>query len=239
MTKILITGCHRSGTSLIQALMNYFEDTYVFPSELHPYEPLRKEENKPVIVRKMPQGKYYPHHYLPRHMRDKGDFTDTHHRIRTLEDLILKENWNIIYMIRDARDVLVSKHGVNKNKYWSVPWKWIKSIENAINLIHSGWDSGFLPIKYEDLVINPENIMNRISKWIGKKYNNDYINFYKNVNPQSEMGKAMKNVRSIDKNSIGNWKRKEHAIRIHNIMTGPDGRLIKMLLKRLGYKDVK
>ena len=117
--KILITGAPRSGTSLLMILISYFRDLKVDPTIETPHTLF-----KDLDVFKTPQ-------------RGDGliwnDFIQPKHRIIDFINKKIK----VIVMLRDGRDVLVSKHNANqKQSYWCPPERWVNSIVELINTLN-------------------------------------------------------------------------------------------------------
>ena len=223
MQKFLITGNQRTGTTLMRILMESF-NFFIFSEERNPFVPLGlNEKNKPILVRKCPLGQH-----IAEDKRHLGDFIGLGGSIKTLND-VTKAGWKIIYMIRDGRDVLVSRHGNNMDIYWARPWQYIASHKNSKD-IHK--NKKILVVKYEDLVLNHESMIPKIEKFMGTKSSN-YNQSHKKISPDSQAGRAVRNPRPIDSNSVGAWKKPEHKDRIKEIINDD---LCKALIE-LGYEN--
>lgn len=217
---ILVTGCHRSGTSLMTSLMLSLSDVFVNQSEKEPHLRVTNIENsKKYFVRKCPQ------------LRGCATINDV------VEDFgpysihdIIQMGYKVIYMLRDGRDVEVSRHPKQPNKYWSEPWKWVESVRRGL----PNFDNpDLMVVKYEQFVAAPDSIMDSIAKWLdlGRE---DINNVHSKVMSKSEIGIAMGTPRPVDSNSVGRWKQPEHAERIKAVLEYPR---FKELLIETGYID--
>lgn len=205
--KYLITGCARSGTTLMMYLTQYFYNVQSITSmEVRP----TKIKNKKSI--------YYIKREDCKDLFIKYPAWEIGHDYYDSLQNILDDQFKIIFMIRDGRDVLVSKHPPVTTDYHVEPKRWIFVNQEVLQYLN---DERFLFVKYEDLVKDVEHIMNDISLFINKKYSDDYINFYKNVpNNDISTGLEFKGARPISQDSIGNWKLLEHYKRMRDIVGG-------------------
>ena len=116
----------------------------------------------------------------------------------------------VIYVLRDPRDVIVSRHGKNKDMYYSNIRLWLELHETAKKLYGH---PRFLELKYEDFVRDPNAVQDAIAEkfpWLEKTHNFSDYHEYANVSRKSQ--KAMHGVRPIAPTSIGLWR--EHPGRI-------------------------
>lgn len=222
--KVLITGNQRSGTTLLQMIVSSFHNVYMHPEELNPFG-FKPKHNKKILSIKCPQGQH-----IKEQDRHKGDFISKT-GIKTIGD-ILNNDWKIIYIIRDGRDVCVSTHGLNKEIYWAKPWQWIYSYNNSKKYYNH---NNLLFVKYEDLAINHSLVIQKISKFINDKQNN-YNSAYKKFSKNTQVKQAVKTLRPIDDNSIDNWRNKKHINRITEILLSKYKEDFCKSLCELGYE---
>lgn len=189
--KLIITGCARSGTTVMVHLMRYFYNTKViFQDESHPFDYERYNHKNHILVIKKP--------FLE---RDNIEYF-------TLQELIQK-GWHVLWMIRDGRDVISStvdgSYHVEQDR-----WTFANKIflQNCMNY-------QLLPIRYESLVTDHYAQMQRISNFIGQSYQ-DYDDWFNQVNPEDPMNYGIV-PRPITAESIGNYK--NHPERISNLST--------------------
>jgi len=176
--KLLITGCARSGTTLMVHLMQYFYSTHVvIEDEAHPMDFNNYNHKDHVLVIKKP-------------------FLEKEHiEYFTLHELLL-HGWKIIWLVRDGRDVITSKGNIVP------PSRWITSNEHYLSH-HANAD--ILLIRYESLVRDTENELRRISKFINQQFQRDWFMFYKNINQSDPMNIDMIQ-QPIHTEAIGRYK---------------------------------
>lgn len=145
--KILITGVAKSGTTLLNNLMTAFP-AYVIPDET-PVDHFCSQEynvNEEFIVAKRAFGSIFSH------------------LISTSEivhqwNMIKENDVTVIHIIRDGRDVVDSQY-----KSWGIsnPIEWIEC--NALALKYSKVDDRIIILRYEDILRDPNNIMEQLDK---------------------------------------------------------------------------
>jgi len=233
--KVLITGCARSGTTILLYLLKYFENTQVIT---------RNEIRSTKIY-----DKTSPHYIKiekDKILVIKCPMVDKKHKPKLYDSLkdILNLKYKIIYIYRDGRDVIVSHHTTKKDKYHVYPKRWIESIKEALAYKDC---PKILFIKYEKFVSNPDRMMNNISEFLNLKYDKNYKDFYKEKEIQDGFHKKRhmatglgdKGVRPIAKDSTGNWKQEEHRERMKMLVNDYWPRTFKPFcefLIKLGYE---
>ena len=117
----------------------------------------------------------------------------------------------VIYVLRDPRDVIVSRHGKDKSKYYSNIRLWRELHEAARPLRDH---ERFLEVKYEDFVTHPDDIQRRIMAkfpWLEKVH--DFSAYHEHAVVSEKSRKAMHGVRPIAPTSVGLWKQNLARIR--------------------------
>jgi len=213
---LFITGMPRAGTTLLTFLMNYFENTYVYSdTEYHPMSFASMVRHPGLFVLKQPYG--YFEEFKPEY---------------TYADILKRPNWKIISLIRDPRDVLVSRHASDKSRYW-VPFKVIPRVTRE-HLKHYD-DPRVFRFKYEELVTGTQEVLDSIAYFIQRSYHPDWADFHKHWKvSNSRMSMALNGPRPIDPSNIGNWKKEEHSERLAEIMADDE---IRQCIVNLGYKS--
>lgn len=210
--KILISGFPRGGTTMLCLMMKYFDGCDIHSkTEEHPIISASASTNKKYVVIKQPFGYY-------------EDFPP----IYDYKGLISDYGYKIISMIRDPRDVIVSRHRSNLNIYWVSIDIVLRNCKEYLDNLNN---PDILFIRYEDLVTKANVEMDRISDFIGCSYSNDFTNFYKLPDARLDKNKSLNEPREISTKSIGNWKKEEHGERIKEVMTDE----LKYYIKKLGY----
>ncbi|PLX22439.1 MAG: sulfotransferase family protein [Salinivirgaceae bacterium] len=187
----------RTGTTLLAELMKTCFDIDIYTShENRLYKsPLK---NGSVFLTKAPQ-----------------DILLVEQALKMWKDL------TILYMIRDPRDTIVSKHKKDPDRYWASLRYWKTYSEVGKKLMQH---PRFITIRYEDLVHKPDEIQDLLEEKIPYlKKTKNFSNFHEESDISNESELALGGVREISTNSIGNWKnhlpRIKEQIRKHGSIT--------------------
>jgi len=129
----------------------------------------------------------------------------------------------VIYMIRDPRDVIVSRHGKNKDMYYSNVRLWREMHAYAKPMRDH---ARFLEVRYEDFVNDPDATQDAIARkfsWLEKTHN--FSEYHDHATVSEKSITAMHSVRPIAPTSVGVWTRHPGRIKgqqaIHGSLT-PD-----------------
>lgn len=116
----------------------------------------------------------------------------------------------VIYLLRDPRDVIVSRHSKDKTLYYSNIRLW-KELQSSSQSLHG--HSNFLQIRYEDLVTDPDQVQDSICArfpWLESIHR--FSDFHNHAQVSDASATAMHNTRPIDAESVGVWK--DHLERV-------------------------
>ena len=130
--------------------------------------------------------------------------------IMYMADVLDDPELYVIYILRDPRDVIVSRHGKNRELYYSNIRLWREIHSYAKRL--SG-HKRFLEVRYEDFVTDPDAVQAAIAEkfpWLIKIH--DFSQYHKHAQVSEKSRLAMHSVRPIAPTSIGVWK--QHLPRI-------------------------
>lgn len=208
MKRIHIVGCSpRSGTTLITEMM------------IACFDIDRYTQHEDQITKSPPgRGRVY----LTKAPKDTMLIGPV---LKAMDDL------TVIYMIRDPRDLIVSRHGEAPDEYWASLKFWKAYTPFGRELMNH---PRFIAIKYEDLVADAnavqQMIMERIP-YLNKRY--DFTDYHKHHTASEKASKALGGVRAVSGSSIGNWKshlpRVKQQIKLHGSITAD--------LVEYGYED--
>lgn len=209
MKRIHIVGCSpRSGTTLLaEAMISCFEiDLF--------------ESHEASIFRQPAKaGKIYL-------TKRPGDICVAGHALRVDPDLY------VIYMLRDPRDVICSKHGKDSDRYWVGLNAWNNYSCYGRKL---QGHKRFMMVRYEELVSDPDGIqtalMERMPFLVGKALFSDY---HKTANPSQDSLAALGGVRPISIERTGNWR--NHLPRVAGQLLLHDAKLLAGDLIEYGYE---
>jgi hypothetical protein len=116
----------------------------------------------------------------------------------------------VIYVLRDPRDVICSRHGKDESMYYSNIRLYRELHDYARQM--RGHDR-FLEIRYEDFVRDPDATQARIMEaftWLRKKH--DFSAYHEHARVSAKSTTAMRGVRPIAPTSVGVWR--QHLGRI-------------------------
>tara|TARA_B110000902_G_scaffold162246_1_gene185619 strand:+ start:203 stop:1063 length:861 start_codon:yes stop_codon:yes gene_type:complete len=196
--KILCTGAPRSGTSLFNLLMSYFQDLKV-----------NTEGGTPQTL-------FYEWDVFTSQQRPDGKIWNDYIGNTPLSFVdILKRGIKLIVIYRDGRDCFISarqtrsedvqgkydkmksekgplftyESSKTETSYWysiKETEKWLNSVKETFQTLEvvkgTKLEQNYLIIRYEDLVHNPETEMKRVKDFVGLPLDPDYIKFYDKAN---------------------------------------------------------
>lgn len=124
--------------------------------------------------------------------------------------LKIDPNLFVICMIRDPRDIIVSKHSKDPDRYWAGLKFWKHYSKEIPKLADH---PRFIPIRYEDLVTEPDKVQKLISDKIPfLKKQIPFSRYHKAARVSNLSKEALGGIRPIKPTSIGKWR--EHKSRV-------------------------
>lgn len=134
----------------------------------------------------------------------------------------------LINIIRDGRDVVLSRHPRDPGKYWVEDWMWVWSVTEG--LLYRDHPQ-VLTVLYEDLIHNFAREIEGICDFISEPCSEEIFNWFENKTILSHS--AWQNgARPLYKDSIGKWKHHKHEEVIQKFMRNDEA---VSLLKLMGY----
>ena len=145
--------------------------------------------------------------------------------------LAIDGNLWVIYVLRDPRDVIVSRHGKAPDKYWSnlFVWRWYHQAAGRI-LQHPRC----ILVRYEDLVREPDAVQAELMRrmpFLDRQC--AFSEYHRIANPSAGSLKAMRGVRPVSADNIGAWRRHRPRLAAQLAMHGD----ISAELIALGYEQ--
>ncbi len=208
--RIIICGSPRSGTTLMNELMRSYYGTYVMNREERALRFPYLVSNKKYVVTKHPL-----------------DFNFFSRFIETFNRPLF------LFMLRDPRDVIISKHFKNKDHYLVNFPLWKKAVTAYENLDYDN----IVLVKYENLITDPLSIQKKITAKLGLELKNDFKDFFNNVDKGHQDIKSLGGIRPIDSSNLGKYKNPEHSQRIREQITSfPE---MSDYLIKYGYESSK
>jgi hypothetical protein len=124
-----------------------------------------------------------------------------------------------IEIVRDGRDVATSYQSLSRKgkKYEpnlsvdikSIAKEWSTNLEKIQAFFQKIERSNKLTVKYEDLIIDPQIILNEICNLLKIEFNSEMLDYYKNPNfgePLALLDWKIKTTKPLDASSIGKYK---------------------------------
>ena len=124
----------------------------------------------------------------------------------------------VIYVLRDPRDVIVSRHGKNSDRYYSNIRLWRELHGHARPLFGH---ERFLWLRYEDFVTDPDAVQAQITEkfpWLEQLHRFSEYHEHAEVSEKSRL--AMHSVRPIAPTSVGVWRQHPGRVKAQQILHG-------------------
>ena len=206
MKRVHIVGCPRSGTTLLMELIStcYVNDGFC--------------EHEKSIFEAVPDVAQL---YLSKQPSD----------IKHIKYIFFQDpKLFIIYLTRDPRAVVSSKHRDNPNEYFC-NYRVCKDCENAAQAYKN--HPRFIALRYEDLVSNPNQCQEKIDQqfsFINRKHL--FSEFEQYAAPSEQAVRAMNGFRSVNTDSLARWK--QHLPRIKEQVENNPG--VRQDIQQLAYE---
>ena len=125
---------------------------------------------------------------------------------------------DVIYLLRDPRDVIVSRHGKSRDIYYSNIRLWREMHGYAKGLCGH---ERFLEVRYEDFVTEPDGVQAQIAgkfPWLEQRHLFSEYHEHADVSEKSKL--AMHSVRPIAPTSVGVWRQHPGRIKAQQAIHG-------------------
>ncbi|MHA1803053.1 MAG: sulfotransferase family protein [Promethearchaeota archaeon] len=228
---ILITGCGRSGTTLLISILSAHPDIFAIPFETSAFYPKRRIDSFKNII--IPFPIYIIYEYLIKNKIKKTanrwcEKTPIH--VRFINEILkyFGSRVKIIHIIRDGRDVITSVHPTNPLKFWVSPERWIN--DTKLGLLFQN-NPQVYTIKYEDIILDFNNTMSKLCNFLNIKFNNYILNWYRFATFRKHEGlRNQGNIEKLYSTSIGRWNNNEYYDIVKKFTQNPEAiRLLKYL----------
>lgn len=229
---IYIGGCGRSGTTLLLSILSAHKDIFACPRELNLFfdaEVSGEDIHLPKIHR------LYRTLLLEKIKRSANRYCEKSPANVQRIDVIDKYhqgNFRLIHIIRDGRDVVLSKHPTRKDEYWVEPSRWVRDVKMGLAKKEH---PAVLTIKYEDLIKRYEKTVEGICRFLDIPVSNEIINWHQFTTVRKNRA-LYSPIQQINDSSIGKYALPEHAERLKYFMENEEA---VGLLKDLGYLKIE
>ncbi|MEO0588183.1 MAG: sulfotransferase [Planctomycetota bacterium] len=228
---IVIGGCGRSGTTLLLSILSAHPRVFAIPTETRQFCPAAYAD-PPASHRKPRLDAQFYRHFdgLTRHAPHDRWCEKTPRNVLFFDDIIelFAGRVKLLHIVRDGRDVILSKHPTKEDGYWVDPDRWVQDTRAGMAfldhpLVHT--------VYYEDLVRDNDRAVKDICAFLGLEFCEAISNWHQHATVRSN--KAWDGeVKPIFESSIGTWRAPEHAPRVRELLDHPDG---ERTLRELGY----
>ena len=229
---IVIGGCARSGTTLLLSLLSSHRQIAAIPYETQLLCP----------------GAYWPpeggisKHDTEKLYREVSEIRDcgtclawcekTPRNVSTFEAILatLGSRARLIHIVRDGRDVVLSRHPKTPAEYWVSPERWLSDVRAGLAFRDH---PQVVTIQYEDLVSNLPLWSRRLCEFLSLEFDDrleQYPRFASVVSSDAWFQKA----HAVSSESIGQWKQPANTVRVQELLETPGA---TTLLKDLGYES--
>ncbi|MFT5294390.1 MAG: hypothetical protein ACI9YH_000396 [Colwellia sp.] len=119
--------------------------------------------------------------------------------------LKILSNLTVIYLVRDPRDMIISKHSKDPDRYWGGLKFWKTYTPYGRRLKEH---PRFLTVKYEDLVNDPDSVQEKLQQsmqFLNKKAS--FSLYHEVAKPSVAAMEALRGVRPVSKASVGGWRK--------------------------------
>lgn len=136
---------------------------------------------------------------------------------------LLYQNAKFVHIIRDGRSVAASYKGVMKQKIASkyapklpteindIALDWITNINNIEQSFGKLGNDKQITIRYEDLVLEPENTLIKVCAFLGFNFEEQMLNYYTTtiqdgLEPEEYLAWKQKNLQPLQKEEVNKYK---------------------------------
>jgi hypothetical protein len=228
---VIIGGCGRSGTTLLQALLSANPRIHAIPGETYafcvkgyrdPWAPFRFEMERihtQLLETPPPSACVRWCEKSPKNILYFDRIID-----------FFKAEVRLIHIVRDGRDVITSVHPNDPGRFWVSRERWKMDVGQGTK-----WEGHpcVLTVRYEDLILDLEDTMRRINGFIGEPAAGWWTSWEQAATIRKDEA-WFGELRGIDKAGIGRWKKPEYRALMAEFMSDHEA---VGLLRRFHYLE--
>lgn len=229
-TPILIGGGARSGTTLLLSILSAHPSIYAFRKELGLFKYGKEQDGR---FRPERIDRFYTGILRTRIDRKVTRWCEkTPNNIRyidRIDSFFQQEEYRFIQIVRDGRDVILSRHPHTTHRYYHVePREWVADVQEGMKYMDR---ENFLTIRYESLIGDFKNTMATVCDHLGLDMSDEILNFYKHASVRRNPA-YFSGLQKMHSNSLGKWKKPEYKERVDELLSYPGA---IELLKKFDY----
>lgn len=212
---IYIGGCGRSGTTLLLSILSSHPKIFACPKELGMFNDVDKEDESNTEPKR--KDRLYK-----TFLTEKIDETCTRwcekspSNVKYIDQIEAHHNgrFKFIHIVRDGRDVILSKHPKDPSRYWVDPSRWINDVTQGKNhyehpKVHT--------VRYEDLILDFDNQIEKICEFLNLELVDELKNWHDHTGVRKNKA-YYGDVKPIFPSSISKWKKPENSERAKELL---------------------
>ncbi len=226
---IIIGGCARSGTTLLQSILSAHPSIFVFPHEIAAFNKWHTDKNGNQVPARIDKLYRESLRYMVPDTATRW-CTKAPSNVHHIKEILQYYNNQVkfLHLVRDIRDVVISKHPKNKDKYWVTPERWLKDIKAGLAFEDN---PNVLTLRYEDLIQEFDTTVEKLCKFLEEPVC-DKIKNWPKYTKLKKSSAIFGQIGPLHNNSIGKWKQELYKPYIDELMGNQE---IHTLLKHYGY----
>lgn len=230
---IVIGGCGRSGTTLLLAIVSAHPRVMAIVPETNVFCPGGYGPNPGAAAQIKVDLDFYQHFdpVVPGSAFDRWA-EKTPRNVLFFEKIIehFDGRVRLLQIIRDGRDVVLSRHPVRPDQYWVAIERWVCDVGAGVRymdhpLVHT--------VRYEQLIRDNDRVVRGICDFLELPFTEHMADWHQHATVR-ESPAWNTQVKPLFESSIGKWRRPEHAERLAEFMANAQA---VRLLRELGYED--
>lgn len=229
---VFIGGCGRSGTTLLLSVLSAHDRLFCHPRELGLFNQNQTVEKngRKELSRKHRLYQSFLFNRIPhtatRWVEKSPSNIHWLDKISTYTD----GDFRFIQIVRDGRDVILSRHPTAPDRYWVSPDRWIKDVTVGLKWLD---DSRVITIRYEDLLTHYADTIDKVCKHLGIPTTPEILDWHKHARV-TENRAFFSKVQPLSTASLGKWRDPKYAARVQELTSRPEA---MALLEKYGYLD--
>lgn len=234
---IIMGGCGRSGTTLLLSIVSAHPQVLAIAPETHIFCPdgygsLTADNGLPFPI----EPNLYEH-FDP--LRDQDAAFDrwcekTPRNILFFERIADHFNGHVrfLHIVRDGRDVVLSRHPVRRETYWVSIERWIVDVTAGLTLMnHPRVGPLMHTVRYEDLIRDNDAAVRGICEFLGVPVTDEMVDWHRHATVRENAAWSGE-VKPLFESSIGKWRTTDDTERVAELMAQPEA---VRLLEAFGY----
>jgi len=230
---VFIVGCGRSGTTLLLSILSAHPHIFALPHESTAFAnwhiPEGESGKKPFPKR---LDRFYRHLLFSNIPEQAHRFCEkTPNNVRVLEHILdfFNGDARIIHLIRDGRDVMLSRHPDKPGSYWITPERWVSDVRHGLAYqAHPHVHTLF----YEDLVTAYPQTISKLCQFLDEPCTEAVLNWFTHTSVRQDRAWEG-SLKQLHTNALRKWHKNNEQQRVQEVMEHEG---VMALLRELGYE---